>query len=677
MLVGVDKYTDPRYESMESITNDLNEMETFVQKHFEYDQLTTFRGHRTLKDNLEAGVKNFFVNCDETDTLILYWSGHGDRIYEEGYLVCSDSRADDVIDDKISMKELANTINNTKAKAVVVIVDCCYSGHLAKSRKEHGELQIHGKGKVTISASSDEKAFSEGSNGVFTRFLLNELYDLVHLEGYQKIDITDLYSRIVVSMENANKKQVPNLKATIQGRLYLSFNNLKMSLPGISRGKNNANKKKHEILETLNLALKARDGLDTNHDFKMISPYLNTELPVGKLKRLIINPLDEQRYFISLDLYDWVTQSRIESPTNLLLLPITSRPQAEEIHEAAKRNEVYIIGTIENNRNYLFFSKLVLKYRETEIELEGIKSRRPIMELKFNNRIEWFSYSKDSINFIILTLSENNTYSLFSQPLNNDQPVINYEFSIKNDEEILEGVYYKNSDICVFKTINSDWVYSVYVYSIKDNVTYVVPNIKKKQVIIPINIDYYFILGDKSINLFSFKDNESLSLYKFRRGIFSSYPLFNDFVSASKIYLSFENQLYSAEIREKSLEVEKIKAPSEVLFVISEKLLLQKAYDGSKIYNIDTGDTQLVSVNTDSSRQENTHYFQPGIIVNLPEKYNNYEKSSSIRCNYISSPMDSYGESLFAESISHLLSISHSGKAIACKTEKNSIVIWK
>lgn len=673
LLVGVDKYLFEGYTPLSSITNDVNQLENIIKKYFVFDQIDTFKGEKAMKENIEAAINNLFLNCNETDTLILYWSGHGDRINNNGYLVCRDSKAEDVTNDKISMSELAKIIDSSKAKAVLVIVDCCYSGLLAKSRKDNAELQLNGKGKIIISASSDEVAFSDDSNGVFTKFLLAELYEVIQYEGYQKVDITELYSKIVISMEAANHKQIPNLRATIQGRFYLSLNNLTMSIPGIPRGRDIVNFKSQELVESLKLELKRNSGLDEEHYSKIIAPYLDIELPAGRAKALKINPLDEKRFFISMESFDWVKQSPVLIPGNMLL-PVSSRLQAEEIHEAAKHNLVNIFGTLSKPNSNLFFSKLVLKYKDKQVELEGLKSRGPVRELKMNDMILWFTYNHDSTNFIVLNFSKDSGYSLGLLSTHDEQLFIKCNLSIHTEEVISEIMYYRHSDTCVIRVENKDkdGINSVYIYSMNHGVINKVMKVKQHETIIPINLDWYVILGKNTISLAT-SDNQIIYKHFLGKGYFHSIPIFHDFVSEFKFYISYKKQLYSVEFIINNLQVINLNIPGEVKGVINENYILFNCYDGLELYNINSKETKQIKIDS----KDKLSYFNPGILIKQECYGYDNGRLDKLRYYLVFDYSDSFDSILSGRSLTSHVSVSHTGYCIANLTESNTIIIWE
>ena len=63
-----------------------------------------------------------------TDTIIVYYSGHGIREDEQLYLTCVDSVMEDIYVTGVSIKRVKKLIKKSKAKKRILILDCCHSG---------------------------------------------------------------------------------------------------------------------------------------------------------------------------------------------------------------------------------------------------------------------------------------------------------------------------------------------------------------------------------------------------------------------------------------------------------------------------------------------------------------------------------------------------------------------
>ena len=123
------------------------------------------------KSELKGLIKELFRG--DCETALLYFSGHGLLDDVGGYIVTPDFKQND---EGVSMDEILNIANESKAQNRVIILDCCHSGAMG-SPKTLGSKSAHiGEGVSILTASRDiENAIEINGHGVFTNLLLNAL----------------------------------------------------------------------------------------------------------------------------------------------------------------------------------------------------------------------------------------------------------------------------------------------------------------------------------------------------------------------------------------------------------------------------------------------------------------------------------------------------------------------
>lgn len=130
---------------------------------------------------LRETVKRFFADAAPGETLLFYYSGHGDKKDDEGYLVPTDA-APGRLDSALSASELWQMIEASRAGRVLVILDACKSGGFAiPDRVDRAAL----RGKATFLAATEPNAVAMNSPGgsAFTRALLAALRDPNRVDG--------------------------------------------------------------------------------------------------------------------------------------------------------------------------------------------------------------------------------------------------------------------------------------------------------------------------------------------------------------------------------------------------------------------------------------------------------------------------------------------------------------
>ncbi|MFZ2309989.1 MAG: caspase family protein [Patescibacteria group bacterium] len=108
----------------------------------------------------------------DSDTSLLYFSGHGYINDLGGYIVTPDYKPND---EGVSMDDILSIANKSKSKNKVIILDCCYSGAIGSSDSTKSSYHI-GEGVSILTASRDsESAIEVGGHGVFTNLLIDAL----------------------------------------------------------------------------------------------------------------------------------------------------------------------------------------------------------------------------------------------------------------------------------------------------------------------------------------------------------------------------------------------------------------------------------------------------------------------------------------------------------------------
>ena len=131
LCVGIDEY---EFGPLNGCVNDAQRMEAVLVKqqdgspNFECKTLLAVIGggnnivsRSTLRDHLDRLFK------DPADVALFHFSGHGTINNLDGYLVTQDART---YDEGVPMSEILKRANDSRAREVVILLDCCFSGQL-------------------------------------------------------------------------------------------------------------------------------------------------------------------------------------------------------------------------------------------------------------------------------------------------------------------------------------------------------------------------------------------------------------------------------------------------------------------------------------------------------------------------------------------------------------------
>ncbi len=227
-FIGIDRHQDPGIRELEAARRDATALwalfsDTFpdVSAKLLVDETATTAAVLTALDETlgAAGLE---------DVVVVSFSGHGTHDHR---LVMHDTSRADVPATTIPMSELASRFKVSKAKAVLCILDCCFSGGAPArvledtpvSRDPGSPLEaIAGAGRILIAASNvNEPALESGQtrHGLLTKAVLDAF------QTGDEVSVTSVMDRIMseVRAEAARMgyQQTPVLLGHVEGGLML------------------------------------------------------------------------------------------------------------------------------------------------------------------------------------------------------------------------------------------------------------------------------------------------------------------------------------------------------------------------------------------------------------------------------------------------------------------------
>lgn len=123
------------------------------------------------KSDLKTMISELFSGS--SDTVLLYFSGHGYLNEIGGYLVMPDHRT---YDEGIAMDEVLILANKSKSKDKIIILDCCHSGAFGSPTINRETSQLEEGVSILTASKDDESSFEINGHGVFTNLLLDALH---------------------------------------------------------------------------------------------------------------------------------------------------------------------------------------------------------------------------------------------------------------------------------------------------------------------------------------------------------------------------------------------------------------------------------------------------------------------------------------------------------------------
>lgn len=173
LIVGINNYPS---SPLAGCVNDANALATIIESNGDGSpnfgvRLLTCPGIQITRPVLREAIELLFAG--DSDMTLLYFSGHGYIKSTGGYLVTVDAKK---YDEGVSMDEVLDLANQSKAKNKVVILDCCHSGAMGSPNLAANNIAQLSEGLSVLTASRDsEYAMEIGGAGVFTSLVIDAL----------------------------------------------------------------------------------------------------------------------------------------------------------------------------------------------------------------------------------------------------------------------------------------------------------------------------------------------------------------------------------------------------------------------------------------------------------------------------------------------------------------------
>lgn len=173
LIVGINDYPSA---PLDGCVNDANAIHNVVGTHGDGApnfgiKLLTSHSETITRSRLRAEIDALFAG--DPDIALLYFSGHGLITSLGGFIVTTDFRR---YDEGVSMDDILNFANHSKAKDKIIILDCCHSGAFGSPTITGSNVAQLSEGLSILTASRDsESALEINGGGVFTALVVNAL----------------------------------------------------------------------------------------------------------------------------------------------------------------------------------------------------------------------------------------------------------------------------------------------------------------------------------------------------------------------------------------------------------------------------------------------------------------------------------------------------------------------
>ncbi len=173
LIVGIDGYPST---PLAGCVNDARTMATVLARNDDgspnFDvKLRTAPSDEISRASLRRNIEELFK--DDASVALLYFSGHGTENDLGGYLVTPDAHA---YDEGVALTEVLTWANNSDAREVVILLDCCYSGALGGVPAiDNTKVSIREGVSILTASRSGQAAMESAGMGVFTSLVVAAL----------------------------------------------------------------------------------------------------------------------------------------------------------------------------------------------------------------------------------------------------------------------------------------------------------------------------------------------------------------------------------------------------------------------------------------------------------------------------------------------------------------------
>lgn len=171
VFVGINKQLDPTIDELTGAMRDALALWALFTDTLPDLSATLLIDHEATKDAVSQAILQTLTNAANDDVVIISFAGHGSP---DGCLAFYDTQRADLAATTLPMAVLADAFKATKARAVLFVLDSCFSGHAparvlevgARPRNAFALESISGEGRILLAAcTATQSAWEQPGTG--------------------------------------------------------------------------------------------------------------------------------------------------------------------------------------------------------------------------------------------------------------------------------------------------------------------------------------------------------------------------------------------------------------------------------------------------------------------------------------------------------------------------------
>jgi len=183
-FIGIDRYIDPQIPDLVGAARDATALWALFSDTLQDADCELLLDQKATVENIKSAIRETMDSAESDDLVILTFAGHGTRDHR---LVAHNTTLVDCNESTIAMGDLARQFKESRARAVICILDCCFSGGAPARVLEDSPASrgmpfdpetFSGSGLLMITAAGlDEAAYEHPvhRHGLLTKALIDVL----------------------------------------------------------------------------------------------------------------------------------------------------------------------------------------------------------------------------------------------------------------------------------------------------------------------------------------------------------------------------------------------------------------------------------------------------------------------------------------------------------------------
>ncbi len=235
LLIATGSYADVRLSRLRSPARDVRELAEVLADDtvggFHVDRLVDPRAQE-----MRQSIERFFKNRGRNDLLLVHLSCHGIKDDDGNlYFAAHDTEKDLPDSTGVSAEFLRKHMAKCRARSIVILLDCCYSGVFIEGRKGDDDVhlkdELAGHGRAVLTATNSTEYAWEGDHASaldpqpsrFTAAVVAGLHDgQADLDGDGRVSVDDLYTYVYERLKRERVRQTPKKWAELEYKVFLT-----------------------------------------------------------------------------------------------------------------------------------------------------------------------------------------------------------------------------------------------------------------------------------------------------------------------------------------------------------------------------------------------------------------------------------------------------------------------